>query len=635
MIPIRSRRRHCLVTCGLLALALGSALVALAAAPTLIPFQGRLTDPDGQAQDDGAYTLIFALYDQAVGGNVLWSETHPRVGVVAGQVSLLLGAINPTLATNDFSQTRYLGVTIDPDNNPNTPDPEMVPRQLLVPAFFAKEAGIALGAKPGSIQGNMIAAGAVTAEKLAPGAALANLAPGSITADRLTADAGVRSLEQAGILGEGVAILSTLPVNPTLQSQGYVRDIEPLAVGSNRFYLYRKVAAATPRWTLARADGSELRDGQLEPLAFGVTILDLPTELPLTVRNLGNTSLSGLAARFDGDQAAEFSGTLAQASLPPGATTILAMRYQAREGVLQGAPTAGLHLEAVGVSESFDVPLQRAIPPGFGLIPAGPFKMGVTSGDTDANAPSIDVTVSAFLMQTNEVTKAQWDGVRTWGLTNGYTDLAVGGGKAANHPVQTVSWFDVIKWCNARSAREGLKPVYTVSGLVMKTGTAAPDADWTANGYRLPTEAEWEKAARGGVTGKRFPWGDTISHTEANFNNAGTEAYRLGAVGYHRGYTNAPTPYTSPVGSFPVNGYGLADMSGNVYEWCWDWYGDTYYTQSRGTSDPRGASSGTDRVLRGGSWVSIAIGSRCAVRFWSRPDVVFSVSGFRPARGRL
>jgi len=430
-------------------------------------------------------------------------------------------------------------------------------------------------------------------------------------------------------------VLSTLPVNPTLQSQGYVREIDAITLGASRFYLYRKVAAATPRWTLARADGSELTDGQSEPLAFDVTILDIPTELHLNVRNLGNTPLSGLAARFDGDQAAEFSGTLAQASLPPGATTILAIRYQARAGVLQGAPTAGLHLEAIGVSESFDVPLQRAIPPGFSLIPAGPFKMGVTSGDTDWDAPSIDVTVSAFLMQTNEVTKAQWDAVRTWGLTNGYTDLAVGVGKAANHPVTSVAWWDVIKWCNARSAREGLKPVYTVGGVVMKTGTAAPDADWTANGYRLPTEAEWEKAARGGLTGKRFPWGDTISHTEANFFNREAEAYGLGTAGYHPGYAFAPPPYTSPVGSFPVNGYGLSDMSGNVWEWCWDWYSGTYYTRSQGTSDPRGNWLGADCVLRGGSWGDYAFYCRCACRFGHAPGVVNNYVGFRPARGRL
>jgi formylglycine-generating enzyme required for sulfatase activity len=202
---------------------------------------------------------------------------------------------------------------------------------------------------------------------------------------------------------------------------------------------------------------------------------------------------------------------------------------------------------------------------GFDLIPAGEFTMG-DSLDGDKDAPADQVNVSAFYMGQKEVTKAEWDAVKTWAVDHGYTDLATGAGKAADHPVQTVSWWDVVKWCNARSEKEGLKPCYTVSGSVMKTGTAAPTVNWAVTGYRLPTEAEWEKAARGGLSRKRFPWGDTISHSQANFRNDAAEAYQTGTTGYHPTYATGGVPYTSPVGSFSANGYGLQDMAGNVFE---------------------------------------------------------------------
>jgi formylglycine-generating enzyme required for sulfatase activity len=273
--------------------------------------------------------------------------------------------------------------------------------------------------------------------------------------------------------------------------------------------------------------------------------------------------------------------------------------------------------------------------------------MGRTSGDTDADAPPVTVTVSPFYIQQTETTKAQWDEVRTWALNNGYTDLPTGGGKAANHPVQTVSWWDAVKWCNARSEREGLTPVYTVSGAVMKTGTTVPDVNWSANGYRLPTEAEWEKAARGGVSGKRFPWGtDTISHAQANYRvysqNGTTNFYsydlepRPPATGtdyYHPSYNNGVNPYTSPVGSFGANGYGLYDMSGNVWEWCWDWYGAGSYVN--GSTDPRGAASGTNRVNRGGAWNDFARNCRAVNRNFYTPDFRYNGFGFRTARAYL
>lgn len=278
-----------------------------------------------------------------------------------------------------------------------------------------------------------------------------------------------------------------------------------------------------------------------------------------------------------------------------------------------------------------------AIPDGFSLIPAGAFTMGRTSGDTDSDAPPVTVTVSAFYMGKYEVTEALWNEVRIWGAANGYTDLAVGVGKASNHPVQSISWFDMVKWCNARSQKDGLTPVYTVSGAVMKAGTTAPAANWSANGYRLPTEAEWEKAARGGVSGKRFPWGtDTISYSQANYYAHYPFDYDLSdsVDNNHSPYRTGSTPYTSPVGSFAANGYGLHDMTGNVWELCWDWYGEPY---TSGATDPRGATSSAYRVIRGGSWRDHAGSCRAASRNGFPPEVTndYDAAGCRLARSAV
>jgi formylglycine-generating enzyme required for sulfatase activity len=272
-----------------------------------------------------------------------------------------------------------------------------------------------------------------------------------------------------------------------------------------------------------------------------------------------------------------------------------------------------------------------AAPTGFSLIPAGSFTMGDA---LDGGGVAHTVNVSAFYMAKNLVTKADWDTVRTWAISNGYSDLAVGAGKASNHPVQTVTWWDGVKYCNARSQQEGLTPVYTVSGEVMKTGTTAPVVNWAANGYRLPTEAEWEKAARGGLSGKRFPWGDTISQSQANYYAYSGYSYDLsGAVNnYHPTYATGSQPYTSPVGSFAANGYGLYDMAGNVWQWCWDWYG-SYDTSS--PTDPRGVSSGSDRVFRGGGWSNFALSCRVAYRNSRHPSGTNSVIGFRVARSSV
>ena len=158
-------------------------------------------------------------------------------------------------------------------------------------------------------------------------------------------------------------------------------------------------------------------------------------------------------------------------------------------------------------------------------------------------------------------------------------------------------------------------------------------SNWAANGYRLPTEAEWEKAARGGLSGQRFPWGNTISESQANYYG---DTVNYSATIWDRTATTPTSqtgvhPYTSPVGSFAPNGYGLYDMAGNVLEWCWDWYGTPYGQPT--TTNPTGPTSGDFRVLRGGDWGDPAFQARCATRAGADPGVENNVIGFRCVTG--
>lgn len=279
---------------------------------------------------------------------------------------------------------------------------------------------------------------------------------------------------------------------------------------------------------------------------------------------------------------------------------------------------------------------------GMVLIPAGPFQMGdvFAEGEPD-EFPVHAVTVSAFHMDQYPVTKALWDEVREWGLDNEYEDLPEAGGKGPSHPVHSVSWYDAVKWCNARSEMEGLSPEYRyVEGPIVQVYRSGDRDDvflsWVGDGYRLPTEAEWEKAARGGAKGRRFPWADanTITHARANYHaNPGFYDYDVSPTsGYHPDYSGGSEPHTSPVGSFAPNGYGLYDMAGNVWEWCWDWYSEIYYSDSP-DHDPRGPAATTNRVMRGGAWdFSFAERARCAYRGQAAPAVPTTSIGFRCVR---
>jgi formylglycine-generating enzyme required for sulfatase activity len=255
---------------------------------------------------------------------------------------------------------------------------------------------------------------------------------------------------------------------------------------------------------------------------------------------------------------------------------------------------------------------------GMVLIRGGAFQMGDAFNEGNSNErPVRTVIVSAFYVDRFEVTKGLWDEVAGWAEAHGY-DIGPGSaqGKGPAHPVTDVTWYEAAKWANARSEKEGLTPCYYTDSsqrTVYRTGNVDTSNDrvkWTANGYRLPTEAEWEKAARGEAAGRRYPWSDSdeIDESRANYNND---------------YGG-----TTPVGSFAPNGYGLYDMAGNVWEWCWDWYG----SDLPGGVDPRGPASGSDRVERGGCWGGDAAGCRVANRYSYWPVYEFSSLGFRLVR---
>ncbi len=256
-----------------------------------------------------------------------------------------------------------------------------------------------------------------------------------------------------------------------------------------------------------------------------------------------------------------------------------------------------------------------SVPAGMVFIPGGEFKMG-DSLDGELDAVPTNVYVSEMYMDSNLVSTAEWVSVYTWAMGNGY-NFEAGLGWAPNQPIYAINWYDAVKWCNARSQQAGLTPVYytdpAYTQLYTNENIDAIYPNWSANGYRLPTEAEWEKAARGGLIGLRFPWGNSISESQANYDsNPSISPHDLGPAGYNTNFDSGSKPYTSPVGFFPPNNYGLFDMAGNMYEWCWDWYG-TPYGQLE-PIDPTGPSSGTSRVIRGGNWGNPAKEERCASR---------------------
>lgn len=305
---------------------------------------------------------------------------------------------------------------------------------------------------------------------------------------------------------------------------------------------------------------------------------------------------------------------------------------------------------------------QFSPPSDMALIPAGSFQMGdpFDEGWYD-ELPVHEVYISAFYMDQYEVTNDKMAEILNWAHGQGMltvtqtefettvvnaegdsrellnlnahdcriewngSQFVMKSTKSTGHPCVNVTWYGAAAYCNYRTLKEGGSriPCYDFSDW---------SCNWSATGYRLPTEAEWEKAARGGLSGQRFPWGPNINHDYANYEARG-DAYTYDTSfytswTYHPDYDDSPLPYTSPVGSFAANGYRLYDMAGNVAEWCNDWYLWAYYETSP-DNNPRGPASSYNRSARGGGWMRPAYGCRNADRACNDPAASFNDRGFR------
>lgn len=238
-------------------------------------------------------------------------------------------------------------------------------------------------------------------------------------------------------------------------------------------------------------------------------------------------------------------------------------------------------------------------------VPAGSFQRDATSTNIS--------TVSAFRMSQYEITRAQFLAI----IETDPSDATYSSG--TSDPVQMVTWYDAVEFCNKLSIAEGLTPVYTITGRTPATGYPITDASvtptWANNGYRLPTEMEWMWAAMGATAG-------ATGYLKAFAGSTGSNA-----IGDYAWYYGNSALTTHPVGTKLPNELGIYDMSGNVWEWCWDFLGE-YPTGTQ--TNYRGA--GADRVIRGGGWSIDASNAAVAIRSCYYPSYQGNIIGFRVVR---
>jgi len=275
-------------------------------------------------------------------------------------------------------------------------------------------------------------------------------------------------------------------------------------------------------------------------------------------------------------------------------------------------PDAGPVAKTASSQESFENSIGMTLR----LIPAGEFMMGSSEDDKDAGPeekPQHKVRITKpFYLGVCEVTQAQYEAVMgnnpSYFSANGEFKDRVAGQSTDRYPVENVSWLDAIQFCNKLSQKEGKKPFCEIDGNDIRV------PDWNGQGYRLPTEAEWEYSCRA----------NTSTPTRYAFGN---DAGELGEYAWFQGNSGGQT---HPVGQKRPNAFGLFDMHGNVWEWCWDCFGEGYYKQSP-TDDPTGPTGAGYRVARGGCWSLATNNARSADRLWFVPSCRRDRMGFRLA----
>ncbi|MDA1230842.1 MAG: SUMF1/EgtB/PvdO family nonheme iron enzyme [Planctomycetota bacterium] len=286
------------------------------------------------------------------------------------------------------------------------------------------------------------------------------------------------------------------------------------------------------------------------------------------------------------------------------------------------------------------------------LIPAGEFLMGSSDADVAAalkadsslkeeylkdEQPQHRVKISRpFYAGVYEVTQGEYEAVMgvnpsSFSSSGGGSDK-VGGQNTKRFPVETVTWYDAVEFCNKLSDRDNLPPYYSLTSVEredgwIKSATVTPASGGRqspdSSGYRLPTEAEWEYMCRSGTT-SAYNFGNVLNGDKANVNGN----YPFGTT-TKGSYLERPTT----VGIYGANKFGLHDVHGNVFEWCFDVYDESAYGSRAGTSvDPLSSGGSEYRVLRGGSWGDYSGGARSALRNWYPPVYRFNVNGFRVVR---